>query len=264
MIFGRPEDFERLDLRIVGDVVEVVHRAVPDGVPVERRRDLRVGARLQHLGEHARDLVAVLVRMERLDRAQLVAVERLGELGQRIGRNRHLGVLALVNAIGRVVIPGREVRVAVDDLAARPRRHEDRQRLGLQVEASGEQRAFDPRPFAGRELAHVGRHDAHREQRAGVLVDDRRADRLGLAVLVAGRAHQAGPRLDDEVLRLAREHRTLAAPTGAARVDDVRLALLDVFVAEAEPVHHAGAEVLDHHVGLLDQRQDRSRGLRAT
>ena len=148
------------------------------------------------------------------------------------------------------------MRLAVHDLAARPRRHEDGQRLGLHVEACGEQRAFDARPFSGRQLAHIGRRDAHGEQRAGMLVDDGRADRLGLAALVAGRAHQAGARLDDQVLRLAGEHRALAAPSGAARVDDVRLALPDVLVPEAETVHHAGAKILDHHVGLLDQRQD--------
>ena len=49
--------------------------------------------------------------------------------------------------------------------------------------------------------------------------------------------------------------RPVLAPAGHAAVDEARVAREADVGAEAEPLHHAGAETLDEHVGALDQAQ---------
>ena len=43
------------------------------------------------------------------------------------------------------------------------------------------------------------------------------------------------------------------AVSGAGRVDQTWIQSAQGLMAEAQPFHHAGGEVLEHHVGLLDQ-----------
>ena len=40
---------------------------------------------------------------------------------------------------------------------------------------------------------------------------------------------------------------------GADRVDQARVDLAQVLIAEAHAIHHASAEIVNHHVGVADQ-----------
>ena len=72
------------------------------------------------------------------------------------------------------------------------------------------------------------------------------------------RATMRGERLDDRV-----DDRTVGVRTGGSvpadrHVDHARVARLDVVVAEAEPVHDAGPEVLHHHIGARHELGDQA------
>ncbi len=93
----------------------------------------------------------------------------------------------------------------------------------------------------------------------GGLVDDDVAHEVGqwdgLALLPGD---DGGECLDDRV-----DDRTVGVRTGGSvpadrHVDHARVARLDVVVAEAQPVHDAGPEVLDHHVGARHELGDQA------
>ena len=99
-----------------------------------------------------------------------------------------------------------------------------------------------------------GRHDPERQQRRRVDVADARADARADRAGLAGRGDEPAHRLGDDVERGPVGVRALAGarvaePTDGA-VDEPRVDLRQRLVAEAEPVEHAGAEVLDDHVGV--------------
>ena len=77
---GRPEYIHRLNLRIIGEIVEVLNRPVPDRMLVECGRDFGIGPTFEDLCERARDNVAVVVGMASLDRPELIAIERFRQL----------------------------------------------------------------------------------------------------------------------------------------------------------------------------------------
>jgi hypothetical protein len=59
--------------------------------------------------------------------------------------------------------------------------------------------------------------------------------------------------LNQQVLAGLLGHRSGAAEAAGRGVDEVGLALLERVVAEAQPIEHARTEVLDHHMGGVDQ-----------
>src|SRR4051794_36211806 len=83
-------------------------------------------------------------------------------------------------------------------------------------------------------------------------VADLRAGHDRRAVLEAGRAHRAAGRLGDVLVRLGVLERARAEAL-QRRVDEPRVELVQVLPREAEPIHHARAEVLDQDVGAVHE-----------
>ena len=89
----------------------------------------------------------------------------------------------------------------------------------------------------------------------GVAVGD--AALVGHAVVaVAAGGGEAGHHLDDRSVADGVALGAGFAEAGHADDDDVVALLAQPFVAEAEVVHHVGAIVLDHHIGLGDQPRE--------
>ena len=67
-----------------------------------------------------------------------------------------------------------------------------------------------------------------------------------------------------EVVAAARpvRRRPVVAPSAGRSVDEARVVRRELFVAEAEFLHHAGAEIVHDHIGGGDQRPDRRDALR--
>ena len=70
---------------------------------------------------------------------------------------------------------------------------------------------------------------------------------------MAGGRHHPGEGLDDVVEGAVTALRSGLAEAGNRAVDDVRIHRPEVVVAETEPLHCAGAEVLHDHVGVPRQ-----------
>jgi len=94
-----------------------------------------------------------------------------------------------------------------------------------------------------------------------VLVGRRTADRRWPVLRMPGHPDQARTRLDQQVLARLGGLGPAAAEAGGRGIDDVRLAGADLGVTETEALQNPRAEVLDHHVGALDQAVDDLAGL---
>ena len=107
---------------------------------------------------------------------------------------------------------------------------------------------------------HPGDH-AERHQRAGEEVADGGAAGIAAGAVGAVDVGEAAHRLGHDVEGGPVGVRAFAGPRVAEaaerRVDDLRVALADHLVAQPKPVHHAGAHVLEHGVGLLAQAEER-------
>ena len=101
--------------------------------------------------------------------------------------------------------------------------------------------------------AHQGTDTAH--QPTGVVGDGGAALDAGTTGL-SGDAHNAGLGLDGGVKGGVAGKRPLLAVTRDAGIDDFGVDGLQQFVGNAELLHGAGLEVLDHGVGCLDQLQE--------
>src|SRR5207253_9132704 len=75
----------------------------------------------------------------------------------------------------------------------------------------------------------------------------------GSTVRNAGGAHGAAHRLCHVLVRLEIGIRARRAEALDRAHDELRIDLVDLFPREAEPLEDAGAEVLHHDVGLLQQ-----------
>ena len=73
---------------------------------------------------------------------------------------------------------------------------------------------------------------------------------------MAGQRHDARQRLDLAVIAGLVAIRSGLAEAGHRAIDQPRVDLGQRGVADAEPVHHAGAEILHDHVGVGDQALD--------
>ncbi len=111
---------------------------------------------------------------------------------------------------------------------------------------------LDALPFAGALAVAQGGEDPDRREQAREHVDQCHADLLGLAVGLAGDAHQATNGLHEQVV--ARQHRAGAGAEAGDRAVDQRLVVgAELVIAEPQLVHHAGPEVLHDHVGYPTQ-----------
>jgi hypothetical protein len=79
-------------------------------------------------------------------------------------------------------------------------------------------------------------------------------DRIALA---RAPRHHAGHRLRQHVLTAFVRIGAGEAEAGTDRVDQPRIDLAQLLIAEAHAVHHAGAEIVHHHVGAADQVHQR-------
>ena len=108
----------------------------------------------------------------------------------------------------------------------------------------------DELAFAGFIAVVEGGYDGAVGQHPGEEVNQGEADALGRAIGFAGEVHEAAVSLDDEVVAGLVGHGAGAPVAGDGAIDDVRVDFLDVVVAEAHAGQGAGAEALDHHVGV--------------
>ena len=88
---------------------------------------------------------------------------------------------------------------------------------------------------------------------AGRVIDGGGADFDGRGVRCAGAGHDAGCGLDDVVVGGAFALRAALTEGGEGRVDQFRIYLAQVFVAEAELFEGAGTVVFDQHIGRGDE-----------
>ncbi len=244
-----------LDLRVVGDLGIALHRRLPDLQRLHARAPVGRGRRLQPLGDQPGDLVlpgpAVLVA----ERSEPRLVQHLGQHLQRHQRQRHVAVLGGVHAVGRRVVPAGDVAERLRLARLGRRVGPGHQRFRLQVERRPHQAGIDAAALSGALLAHDRRQDAHREQRRAMMIDHRRAGRTRAGGRLPGDGHHAEQRLRQQVLaRLLRvgSVRPVARRRG---VDQLGPARLQRLVAEPQLLHHAGTEILRHHVGRIDQPQ---------
>ena len=98
-------------------------------------------------------------------------------------------------------------------------------------------------------------HERRREIGGGA-----RHPRWGIAG-VAGERHQAAHALGDGVVAGLLRERPRLAEARDRRVDDGGVGGADGCIAQAEPLGHAGQEVLDEHVGLAGQLEGQARAL---
>ena len=87
----------------------------------------------------------------------------------------------------------------------------------------------------------------------GQQVGDRHADALRVVGPGAGERHEAGLALGDLVVAGAAALGPVVTEAGDRQHDEARVARHQRLDAEAKPVEHAGAEVLDEHVGPVDE-----------
>ena len=111
---------------------------------------------------------------------------------------------------------------------------------------SSEVSTFCPRPLAC--PRHQRRQDAIGRERAGQMIGQRNAHRLR-RLAVGQHREQAGHRLADRVVAGPAAVRAFRTEAGDRAIDQPRIVGGERLIAEAEPVHRAGAEILDDDVG---------------
>ena len=138
---------------------------------------------------------------------------------------------------------------------------------GLEIEHEDlrlQQRGGDPLAFAGNFALEQRDHDAERAEQAGAEIGDRNADAHRALARHAGDRHQPAHALRDLVEARPVAIGAVLAEAGDAGEDDALVDLAQRVVVDAEPVLHVGAEILHHHVGLLDHAHEARRGPAAT
>ena len=98
-------------------------------------------------------------------------------------------------------------------------------------------------------------HHAVRAVHPGEQVADRYADPLRVVGSGAGERHQAGLALGDLVVAGATALGAVVAEAGDRQHHEARVALHERVDPEPEALEDAGAEVLDEHVGAVDELQ---------
>ncbi len=235
------------------DLVEAAHLAGRDagrGQLGEQRLGVAVGERpLDQLDDPVPVADPLPVRGQPLGVG--VEPERGAELAPQAlaaDRDLHRAVAAVEQAVRRDA--GVVVALRAADLA---RHRPPRSLEGVHPDDRGEQRRTHDRADAGAvPLVERGDH-AVGAVHPGQQVRDRGADPLRVVGPGAGQRHQAGLALGDLVVAGPAALRSVVAEAGDREHHQARVAGLERLDAEAEPVEHAGAEVLHQHVGPVDQ-----------
>ncbi len=127
---------------------------------------------------------------------------------------------------------------------------------GEESEARFQHRDIDVLALAGVGALEQGGRDGECGGHAGQHVAHRETGTSGAHFLVAGQRHDAGQRLDLAVVAGLVAIGTGAAEAGDGAIDQAGIDRAEGVVADAEAIHHAGAEVLHHHVGARDEAVD--------
>ena len=252
-----------LDQHLAGDRLRIGKRL--EHVADRPARDASLLERTQPMHRCSRAKVRGKLRLERFEvghAAGIVAEPRI--LGELRGADRieHAQPVAVVGAadddpaVGRLErLIGRIERVR---RAHRARGNAGRERdrrlpIGLHQRRFVE-RGLDPLTLAGLQAMRIGRENPHRGQNAGGNVGERRAalDRRPLRSL-AGEAHDAGHRLGDQIEAAAMPVRSGAAEAGQRAIDQRRMLFPEILITEPQTFHDARREILDQHVGGLQQ-----------
>ena len=120
------------------------------------------------------------------------------------------------------------------------------------------------RPLPVRLRSWSADDDAVGAVHAGEQVADRHPDPLRVVGVGAGQRHEAALALGDLVVAGAPALGPVVAEPADREHDQAGVELVQPLDAEAQPVEHAGAEVLEQHVGVGDQAGRASRGRRRT
>ena len=97
------------------------------------------------------------------------------------------------------------------------------------------------------------RQNSHRREQRRAQIAEAGADARGRPVGPARQAHDAAHRLHHHVVAGKIAERAAMAEAGDRGIDDVRMGLGQPFGAIAQPVHHAGAEILHHDIGFAQE-----------
>src|SRR5215218_1807895 len=238
------------DLRVLLDVLVVVDRRVPDAdliehpVPVLRRSRPDMS---RYVGVHLFP-PAELVLLGPL--VEGIVAERLGHLLRRRKRDADVAVGRLEDAVGRLVEPRGDARLAA--VVEMPVEVVD-ERFDLQVQRRVQQVAIYPLAPAGVPALVEGGKDAQSPEHRCVLVHDGGADQGGRVALAAVDRRQAAHGLAQEVLACPIPVRAVRTVSREGAVYEVRLLLGDPFIAEAQALHGTRSVILDDDVGIADQ-----------
>ena len=97
------------------------------------------------------------------------------------------------------------------------------------------------------------RGNAIGQERRGEIVEHRAEHELGLVGAAALEHRHAAEALQHLVEPALVAERALIAITGQPGIDQARVDPSEARIVDAEPGRHRGAEILDQHIGALDQ-----------
>src|SRR5262249_46729324 len=130
---------------------------------------------------------------------------------------------------------------------------EIRRRLDLQIERRTQHADLHVDAVARALALEQRAQDAERQQRRAVLVDDRGADRGRRLIGAARDRGQAGHAFHEQILPRPVGVAAGLAVTGRRDVDQPRVDRFRRLPVETVARHDTGAEILDEHVGALDE-----------
>src|SRR5215207_6266549 len=237
-------------LRILLDILVVVYRREPDADLIEHPKPVLRRSRpdvSRYVGVHLFPS-AELILLGPLVKG--IVPERLGQLLRRRKRDADVAVGRLEDAVGCLVEPRGDARLAaVVQLSVEV----VDERFDLQVQRRVQQVAVDSFPLTRVPPFVEGGKDAQSSEHRRMLVDDRGADQSRRVALAAVDRRQAAHCLAQEVLARPVSVRAVRAVPREGAVYEVGLLLGDLLVAEAQTLHSARPVVLDDDVGIADQ-----------
>ncbi len=162
-----------------------------------------------------------------------------------------MAIARRIDAVRGRVVPACHVAGRV--YACRPSRgvEPSRERFRLQVEGCLHQICLHPAALACSLPAHQRGKNAHGEQRCAMMIDHGYPDRPRRCV--AGDGHDSEQRLGEQILARALRVGALGAVARCGGVDQSGFALAQGIVAQPQLVHDAGAKILGHDVGALNE-----------
>ena len=260
------EEADRVEMRIGDHLVEGLHRPGRDFQLVERRDPIRGLAAGQLLAGQPIDLVDVAAPRRHIGKSRIRHHLRPADLGPeppplRVGVGQH----AEIAVRGAIRPPPRRQHARIARLALRRIEAQAVQMLDHDERHHGlEHRDFDELPAAGLLAGIQRRQDRlRRHQPAGLVAQDgRRVARL--AGQPVHQARDAAQALDDVVIGRPPAVGPVLAPAVNAGIDQPRIALAERVRAEPQRLELLRPDVVDEHVGPIDQPQQhlaRRRGL---